>query len=69
MPVNLACSVWPINITAVSAGIEIFRIKFGGNPTFPFCSPQIFSLMVMKIIPVLVALQAILLSVAAQTSS
>ena len=48
--------------TAVSAGIEILRVKFGGNLTFPFCSHQIFSLMVMKIITVLVALQAVHLS-------
>ena len=51
-----------VHYTAVTAGIEILRVKFGGNLTFPFCSHQIFSLMVMKIIPVLVALEAVLLS-------
>ena len=51
-----------LSTTAVLAGIEILRVKFGGNLTFPFCSHQIFSLMVMEIIPVLVALQVVLLS-------
>ena len=49
-------------VTAVWAGIEILRVRFGGNPAFPFDSPQIFSPMLMKIIPVLVALRAVLLS-------